>query len=86
MAKTKHSAIVHYFLGCIAFSSGAPNIRTTWTCWTKPRGGHKDDQRDGTPLLTENAERAGAVQPGEEKAPATPYSSLPVSKGSLQES
>jgi len=32
------------------------------------------------------AERAGAVQPGEEKAVGRPYSSLPVPDGGLQES
>ena len=29
--------------------------------------GHKNDQRDGTPLLWGQAERAGAAQPGQEK-------------------
>jgi len=29
----------------------------------------KDDQRAGAPLLRGQAKRAGAVQPGEEKAP-----------------
>jgi len=33
------------------------------------RGGHKDDLRAGAPLLRGQAEGAGAVQPGEEKAP-----------------
>jgi len=32
------------------------------------------------------AEKVGVVQPGEEKAPGTPYSSLPVPEGGLQES
>ncbi|GAB0182540.1 hypothetical protein GRJ2_000719300 [Grus japonensis] len=26
-------------------SSGAPNIRRRWSCWSKSRGGHEDDQR-----------------------------------------
>ena len=30
-----------------------------------PEEGHKSDPRDGTPLLQGQAERAGAVQPGE---------------------
>jgi len=34
-----------------------------------PEKGHKDDQRAGAPLLGGQAERVGAVQPGEEKAP-----------------
>ena len=33
-----------------------------------PQEGHKSDPRDGTPLLQGQAERAGAVQHGEEKA------------------
>ena len=32
-----------------------------------PEEGHKNDPRDGTPLLRGQAERAGAVQPGEQK-------------------
>ena len=32
-----------------------------------PGEGHKNDLRDGTPLLQGQAKRAGAVQPGEEK-------------------
>ena len=24
-------------------SSGGTNIRRTWTCWSKSRGGHEDD-------------------------------------------
>jgi len=46
--------------------------------------GHKNDPRDGTPLLQRQAERSGVVQPGEEKAPMWPDSSLSVSKGELQ--
>ena len=33
-----------------------------------PEEGHKNDPRDGTPLLRGQVERAGAVQHGEEKA------------------
>mgnify|MGYP001855578976 CR=1 FL=1 len=33
-----------------------------------PEKGHKNDPQNGTPLLQGQAERAGAVQPGEEKA------------------
>ncbi|CAM9857477.1 unnamed protein product, partial [Bubo scandiacus] len=54
--------------------SGAPSKRRTWTCWSESRGGHKDDQGAGAPLLRGQAERVGAVQPGEEKAPGRPYS------------
>ena len=37
-------------------------------CWSGSRGGHRDDPRAGA-LLRGQAEGAGAVQPGEEKAP-----------------
>ena len=37
-------------------------------CWSGARGGHGDDPRAGAPLLRGQAEGAGAVQPGEEKA------------------
>ena len=40
-----------------------------------------DDQMTRAPPL-----RAGALQPGEEKAPSRPYSSLPVPEEGLQES
>jgi len=44
-----------------------------------PEEDHKSDLiRDGTPLLQEQAERAGAVQPGEEEARGRPESSLSV--------
>ena len=45
-----------------------------------PEKGNKNDPRDGTPPLQGQAERTGAVQPGEEKAPGKPESSLSVSK------
>jgi len=60
------------------FSSGGPSTRKTWTCWSRFRGGHKNNQKAGTPLLWGKAERVGIVQPGEEKALETPYSSLSV--------
>ena len=48
-----------------------------------PEDGHKNDQRDGTPILRGKAERVGAVQPGEEKALERPCSSILVSEGGL---
>jgi len=42
-----------------------------------PEEGYKNDHRAGTPLLGGKAGRVGAVQPGEEKSPGRPYSSLP---------
>jgi len=50
-----------------------------------PEEGHKNDQWDGTPFLIGEAERIGAVQPGEEQASGRPYCSLPVLQGGLQE-
>ena len=50
-----------------------------------PEEGHKNGQRDGAHLLWEKIERAGAIQPGEEKALGRPYGSLPVLKGGLLE-
>ena len=47
-----------------------------------PGEDHKNDPRDGTPLY-EDRLRAGAVQPGEEKAQGRPESSLGVSKGAV---
>jgi len=49
-----------------------------------PEEGHRNDPRNGTPLRGQ-AEGAGAVQPGEEKAARRPESGLSVSKGELQE-
>ena len=51
-----------------------------------PEEGHKDDQRAEAPLLGGQAERPGALQPGEVKALRRSYSSLPVPEGGLQES
>jgi len=50
-----------------------------------PEEGHKNDPRDGTPLLQGRVERAGAVQPGGGKAVRGPDSSLSISKEELQE-
>ena len=41
--------------------------------------------RARVPPLQGQAERAGALQPGEEKAPRRPYRGLPVPEGGLQE-
>ena len=46
--------------------------------------GFEDDQRAGAPLLPGQIERAGAIWSGEEKAPSTSYSGLPVPEGGLQ--
>ena len=51
-----------------------------------PKEGHEDDQRAGAPPLQGQAGRAGAFQPGEEKASRGPYGSLPVPERGLKES
>jgi len=43
-----------------------------------------DALRAGAPLLRRQAEGAGFVQLGEEKAPGRPHCSLPIVKGRLQ--
>ena len=50
-----------------------------------PEEGHKNDPRDGTPPLQGQAERTGAVLPGEEKALGRPDSGLSVSEGEQYE-
>ena len=50
-----------------------------------PEVSHKHDQRSGAPPLSGQTERVGVVQHVEDKAPGTPYSSLPVLKGGLRE-
>ena len=45
--------------------------------------GCKNDPRDGTPPLRGQAKRAGAVQPGGEKAPGRPDSGHSIPKGGL---
>ena len=51
------------------------------TIWPE---GHKDYQRAGVPPLQEQAERAGALQPAEEKALGGPYSGLQYLKGAYR--
>jgi len=43
----------------------------------------EDDQEAGAPPLRRQAEGAGHIQPGEEKAVACPHCSLSVPEGSL---
>lgn len=49
----------------------------------KSRGGHQDAQRVGALLLGRQAEEAGVVQPGEEKAVGRTYCVFSVPEGSL---
>ena len=56
-----------------ALGGGAPSVESSVQESHEPVGvhpeeGHKNDPRDGTPLLRGQTERAGAAQPGEEKA------------------
>ena len=44
-----------------------------------PAEGYEDDEGTGAPLLRGKAERAGLVQPGEEKAERGPYQCLQIS-------
>ena len=48
-----------------------------------PEEGHKNDQRDRTPLLSGKAERVGVVQPREYKAMVIPLCGLSVPEGAL---
>lgn len=50
-----------------------------------PEENHEDVQRAGAALLWTQAERAGGVQPGEQKAPERSWSTFQYLKG-LQES
>jgi len=58
--------------GSPASSSGALSTGQSWRCGSGARGGPSNDLRAGTPLLGGKAGRAGAVQPGEEKAAGRP--------------
>jgi len=49
-----------------------------------PEEGHKNDSRDGTPLLHGQAERAWAVQSGKEKAPKNLIAAFTYLKGSYR--
>ena len=68
-----------------ASSSGAPT-QGHWAVGSDPEESHEDEQRAGAPLLWGQAERAGVLQPREEKAVRWPDSDLPVSEGGTQES
>jgi len=58
--------------GSPASSSGALSTGQTWSCGSGARGGPSNDPRAGTPLMGGKAGRAGAAQPGEEKAAGRP--------------
>ena len=51
-----------------ASSSEALSTGQSWGCGSGAGGGPSNDARAGTPLLGGEAGRAGAAQPGEEKA------------------
>jgi len=52
--------------------------------WPGPEEDHENNQRDGAPLLWKKAERAGVVQPGEEKALGRPYHGLSIYLGGFK--
>ena len=63
---------------------GESSVQEMWRCWSASRGEpqkKKSDPRDVTPPLCGQAEKAGAFQPGEEKAPGRSKSRPSVSKG-----
>ena len=62
-------------------SSLAPVSLSTASVGGGPEENHKDDQGAGAPPLRGQAEGAGVVQPGKEKAPGTTHWHLPVFKG-----
>jgi len=64
-----------------ASRGGVLSTGEAWSCCSAARG-HRNDPRDGTPPY-EDRLRAGAVQPGEQKATGRPESGLSVSKGGL---
>ena len=71
--------------GSPAPSSGTLSTGQIWSCWCGAKGSPSNDPRAGTCRLGGKAGKAGAVQPGEEKAPGRPQSSLPVPEGCLEE-
>ena len=71
--------------GSPASSSGVLSTEQTWSCWNRARESPRNDARAGTPLLGGKAGRAGAVQPGEEKALGRPQSTLSVPEGAYKE-
>jgi len=63
----------------------SPQHRTELELWERGWRSSSNDPRAGTPLLEGEAGRAGAAQPGEEKAAGRPESSCQCLEG-LQES
>jgi len=52
--------------------------RKMWGCWSGSRGGHEGAERAGAPLLWRQAEGAGGVLPGEERALGRPMVGAPL--------
>ena len=61
--------------------SGALSTGQSWSCGSGAGGSPSNHPRAGTPLLGGKAGRAGAAQPGEEKAAGRPSSSCQCLKG-----
>jgi len=68
-----------------ASSSGDLSRGQSWSRGSGARGGSSNDARAGTPLLGGKAGRAGAAQPGEEKAAGRPQSSCQHLRGPTRE-
>lgn len=64
-----YSAFVRHLTSSTASSSGASNIRKAWTCLSGSRGQLWRSWSRWSPSLWGQAERAGIVHSGEEKAP-----------------
>ena len=69
--------VLHSFLG-------PPEQEGHAAIGTGPEKDNKDDQKTEAAPLQELADRVGNLQTGEEKARGGHYSSLPVTRGSLQ--
>lgn len=77
-----HSSLSFWGLTCSTASKpGSPRTRKMWSYWSIPRGGHKDNQGAGTPLLRRKAEEFNLfIQRSLQR-----YYSLPVLREDLQE-
>ena len=72
--------VYHTGTCCMCWFAASKENRSVGAC---PEEGHSNDPRVGTPSLHGQAERAGAVQPGEEKAPGRPEGSFSIFEGGL---
>lgn len=78
-----YSALCSLLTWSAAHSSGVPNIRRMRNCWIKSREGYEVAEGTGTPSLWRQVERAGAVQPVEDKVVWRPHSTFQYRKRPL---